>query len=83
MLFSFPTIVRTCLTVEAQTTGSADHTAIMNAVDTYLHVTRISTPDRFIMEREYSYNSNYHLNTAGQTIRTERLAADIAAYFNK
>ena len=55
----------------------------MNAVDTYLHVTRISTPDTYIMDRQYSYNSNYHLNTAGQTIRTQRLAADIAAYFNK
>ncbi len=83
VLYTFPTIVKTCLTVEAQTAGSADHTAIMNAVDTYLHVTRISTPDTYIMDRQYSYNSNYHLNTAGQTIRTQRLAADIAAYFNK
>ncbi|MCQ2427544.1 MAG: leucine-rich repeat protein [Clostridia bacterium] len=83
VLYSFPAIVKTALTKDAQITGGADQKALIDAVDKNLHVTRISVPSDYIFGREYSYNSNYHLNTAGQTLRTQQLSKDLLAYLNK
>ena len=80
VLISFPTVVKTCLTVASQQVGGADEQGLINAVDTYLHGTRISIPSRYILGREYSYNSNYHVNTAGQKLRTGMISEDIIAY---
>ncbi|MBP5271058.1 MAG: hypothetical protein ILO42_08895 [Clostridia bacterium] len=80
VLISFPTIVRTCLTLASQENGGTEQTNLINAVDRYLHGTRISVPSRYIFERQYSYNSNYHLNTAGQALRTGYISEDIIAY---
>lgn len=81
VLISFPTIVRTCLTAASQVAGGSDQTKLINAVDAKLHGTRISVPSRYIFERQYSYNSNYHLNTAGQALRTQYISEDLIAYF--
>ena len=81
VLISFPTIVRTCLTKASQQKNGTEQQNLINAVDQYLHGTRISEPWRYIFERQYSYNSNYHLNTAGQQLRTGYIADDLLAYF--
>ena len=80
VLISFPTVVKTCLTVASQQVGGADEKGLISAVDTYLHGTRISIPSTYIFGREYSYNSNYHVNTAGQKLRTGLISEDIIAY---
>jgi len=83
VLYSFPAIVKTALTSESQIAGGDDQSALMEAVDKYLHVERISVPSDYIFDRKYSYNSNYHLNTAGQTIRTENLCNDLITWMKK
>lgn len=83
VLLSFAAIVRTGLTLDSQEKDGATQKNYMAAVDKYLHATRISVVSNYIFEREYSYNSNYHLNTAGQTVRTQKISADLVAYFKK
>ena len=56
-------------------------------VDLYLlrnmpYAARISSVSTYIMETEYFYDADQHLNSAGAVIRTENLAKDILAYLN-
>lgn len=37
----------------------------------------ISDPNKYIMEKEWFYDSNFHLNSAGMTVRTVNLLNDI------
>jgi len=83
VLYSFPSIMRISMTKESQIAGGAEQTAIMNAVDQYLHCTRISIPSTYILERNYSYNSIYHITSEGAIYRSDRLAEDLIAYFKK
>ena len=81
--FTFPAVVKTCLTKAAQTDGGSDQQTYIDAVKQYLHVTIISKPADYQFARQYSYNSNWHINTAGQTIRTQNLCRDIIAQLKK
>ena len=40
----------------------------------------ISDPNNYILEGDWFYDSNLHLNSAGAVVRTAELAADILAY---
>ena len=39
----------------------------------------ISNPNEYILDSAWFYDSNFHLNTAGAELRTQRLAADLLA----
>jgi len=43
-------------------------------------MTVISTPEDYRFDREYFYDTAYHLNKTGRDIRTRRLAADLEAW---
>ncbi|MCQ2427703.1 MAG: hypothetical protein MJ137_04795 [Clostridia bacterium] len=83
VLYSFPSIIRICLTKESQIAGGADQTSLMNAIDSVLHCTRISVPSTYILERNYSYNSIYHITSEGAVYRSDRLAEDLIAFLKK
>ncbi len=83
VLFSSCVAARIAFTKASQINDGAEQTAFMKAVDTKLHVTRISVPSDYLFERQYLYNSIYHVNTEGQVIRTGLLARDLIAYFSK
>ena len=83
VLFSFPSIVKTSLTKASQDPNGSEQQGLINAVDTYLHCTRISVPSDYALDRKYSYNTVYHITTEGSIVRTDRLAADLIAYFKK
>ena len=83
VLFSFPSIVKTSLTKASQDPNGSEQQGLINAVDTYLHCTRISVPSDYALDRQYSYNTVYHITTEGSIVRTDRLAADLIAYFKK
>lgn len=81
VLWSSCVIVKTCLTVNSQTRDGSDQTNYMKAVDEKLHCTRISHVADYQVGREYSYNSNYHITTAGSIVRSDTLARDLVTYF--
>lgn len=43
------------------------------------HCPVISNPNDYILDSGWFYDSNFHLNTAGAELRTQRLAADLLA----
>ncbi len=51
------------------------------AADTYLEAVRISRVCDYVLEPEYFWNAEWHVNGRGRTIRTDKLAEDILAYF--
>ena len=58
-------------------TGSLkDHFDMMNRT---FDCTVISDPQRLVMDAGWFYDSNFHLNSAGQTLRTWYLAEDLLA----
>ena len=60
-------------------TGSLqDHFDMMNRT---FDCTVISDPQRLVMDAGWFYDSNFHLNSAGQTLRTWYLAEDLLAQF--
>jgi hypothetical protein len=85
VLYSFTAINRISLTKQSQDPKTQKSYETM--VDLYLlrnmpYAARISSVSTYIMETEYFYDADQHLNSAGAVIRTENLAKDILAYLN-
>lgn len=71
--FSFAPINRSALTDEAEVQGYFD---LCNQT---FDCPIISDPNRYILDSGWFYDSNFHLNTAGSNLRTQRLCEDILA----
>lgn len=54
-----------------------------NQIDKNLNATRISSINNYVFEREFMYDTIYHLNSRGEEIRSERLADDIYNYIQE
>jgi len=48
--------------------------------DTF-HCAIISNPNNYLLEKGWFYDSNFHLNSAGMTLRTQQLCSDLLTYF--
>lgn len=83
VLLSFAAVNKNSLNLASQETGGKAQTAYESAADQYVHAIRISKVATYIFTDQYVYNSNYHLNTLGQRLRTEYISADLLAYFRK
>ncbi|MDY5940810.1 MAG: hypothetical protein SPJ23_04075 [Eubacteriales bacterium] len=83
VLSSFASVVSCYLKPESRETGGVQQKVYEKAVDTYLHSTRISNVSDYIFDRSLFYNSQWHLNISGKSIRTNRLADDLIAYLSK
>ena len=51
-----------------------------NTVDTLFEAVRISDVCDYIFDSGYFYNSQYHLNAEGRTVRSGMLADNILSY---
>ena len=80
VLMTFSVINKQSLDAESQ--KSALQEAYMKAVDTLLHVTRISHISTYMMDSAIFYDSDQHEDDAGRDIRTKQLAAELIAYFD-
>jgi hypothetical protein len=50
-------------------------------VESYLDCSFLGDPLNYFFEREWFYDSNFHMNTAGMTVFTRQLICDLKAYF--
>ncbi|MBO4261255.1 MAG: hypothetical protein J5921_01395, partial [Clostridia bacterium] len=57
-----------------------DGTLFEDYIDAHFSAIRISKVRDYVFEPEFFWNSEWHVNGEGRTMRTERLAADILAY---
>ena len=76
VVVSFSPMNRSALTDESEE-------SILSFFTTVNHTFRcpvISDPHDYILDSGWFYDSNVHLNSAGATLRTELLAADLLAY---
>ncbi len=60
-----------------------DIKAYEDSVDNKLSAPRISDLKNYIIPQEYMYNSDWHTNVEGMILRTNQLAKDILAQFEK
>ena len=78
---TFSPTIRECLAEESLTREAEN--AYMGMIQNRIHTTVISDVDRYLMGEEYFYNSMMHLSTAGADLRTDWLAADLKAQFER
>jgi len=71
--FSFPPVNK--LALEVDNTDERDD--FYNFVKNNFNANIISNIDNFIMDEGYFYDTNYHLNDSGVTVRTANLIGDI------
>ncbi len=86
VLYSFTAINRISLTAQSQDPLGIQRT-LEFMVDYFLirnmpYAKRISNVSTYVMDTEYFYDADQHLNSAGAEIRTNNLAKDILAYLN-
>ena len=79
---SFATTNKLSLTAESQIAGGAAQTEYEQTAKQYLHLTLISHVATYAFETSYFYDSDQHVGTAGQELRTQLLADDLIAYFS-
>ena len=80
VLISFAATNRIAMNASSQEDGGEVQTAYENAIDKYLHGTRISNVSTYTMDTELFYNSHNHLGTEGAKVRTESISKDILEY---
>ncbi|MBQ8237712.1 MAG: hypothetical protein IJZ39_06170 [Oscillospiraceae bacterium] len=76
VVMSFSPVNRAGLTDGSEKAVSAFFTACNTAFDCPM----ISDPNRYILDRGWFYDSNFHLNSAGAQLRTCLLAEDLLAW---
>ena len=76
VLLSFSPVNRSALKDESRETL----TAFFKLCNESFLCPAISDPARYVMDSAWFYDSNFHLNTAGATVRTVRLAEDVLAW---
>ena len=82
VLISFAVLMDIYTTEATQEAGGEQQTAYEQNIDKFIHGTRISSVDRYLMPHKYFYNSQFHLNSEGADIRSDYLAEDILNYLN-
>lgn len=77
VLYTFPSVINERFYVTEEQIESYEM-----EVDEEIDAKRISNIKDYIFEREYMYDTIFHLNENGANIRSEKLASDILNYLN-
>ncbi len=64
----------------AEGTAEEDIDAFYDRLDGLLDCEILGNPKEYILEKEWFYDSNVHVNSAGMTVYTDRLVRDLKAY---